>query len=72
MFDISSIANISITIIFYAVTAVMAALSAAALYILNKHGENQTISGTIGLLYGLLFLIIVSTAFASLTTVTHA
>ncbi len=72
MFDFLSIFRTSITIIFYIITAVIALFSAIALYLLNKHGENQTITGIVSIIYAILFLIVVSNAYLNLSTITNA
>jgi cytochrome c biogenesis protein CcdA len=58
-----------ITIIFYLVTAVIAIFSAIAIYLLNKHGENQTVTGIVSIIYGVLFLIVVSNAYLNLSSI---
>ena len=72
MFDFLSIFRTSITIIFYIITAVIALFSAIALYLLNKHGENQTITGIVSIIYAILLLIVVSNAYLNLSTITNA
>jgi len=69
MFDFLSIFQISITVIFYLITAVIAIFSAICLYILNKHGENQTMTGMVSIIYGILFFIVVSNAYLNLTSI---